>query len=85
MSKHEQSRFLMILAEAPTLVSPSFATLNLKEKELHKHTMIEKLPFHLTDSGMKEATSLLIAYFNPKTNQSTIYTVPLETLAIAAE
>jgi anaerobic magnesium-protoporphyrin IX monomethyl ester cyclase len=85
MSKHEQSRFLMILAEAPTLVSPSFAALNLKEKELHKHTMIEKLPFHLTDSGMKEATSLLIAYFNPKTNQSTIYTVPLETLAIAAE
>ncbi|MFC0469367.1 B12-binding domain-containing radical SAM protein [Halalkalibacter kiskunsagensis] len=85
MSKQEQSRFLTILAEEPTLVSTSFATLNLKEKELHKHTMIEKLPFHLTDSGMREVTSLLIAYFNPKTNRSSIYTVPLEILAIAAE
>ncbi|WP_332689367.1 B12-binding domain-containing radical SAM protein [Halalkalibacter lacteus] len=85
MSKQEQSRFLTILANEPALVSASFATLNLKEKELHKHTMIERLPFHLTDSGMKEATSLLIAYFNPKTNRSSVYTVPLEKIAISAE
>ncbi|WP_227936774.1 B12-binding domain-containing radical SAM protein [Alkalihalobacillus deserti] len=82
LSKQEQSRFLMILAEQPRLISLDFETLSLTEKELHKHTMIETVPFQLTRDGINETPSLLIAYFNPKTNRSQVFTSPLEKLTV---
>jgi anaerobic magnesium-protoporphyrin IX monomethyl ester cyclase len=78
LTKEEQSRFLTILAEKPSSVSRAFASFALSEKELHKHTMIEKIPFYLTEDGLTETPSLLIAYFNPKTNQSQVFTSQLE-------
>ncbi|MFC0557743.1 B12-binding domain-containing radical SAM protein [Halalkalibacter alkalisediminis] len=80
LTKQEQSRFLLILADQPELVSNHFASLALNEKELHKHTMIETVPFHLTKDAVNDEPSLLIAYFNPKTNQSQVFTSPLEKL-----
>ena len=80
LTKQEQSTFLMLLAEQPELVSSHFASLALNEKELHKHTMIETIPFHLTADAMNNEQSLLIAYFNPKTNKSQVFTAPLEKL-----
>ncbi|MCL7748164.1 B12-binding domain-containing radical SAM protein [Halalkalibacter alkaliphilus] len=83
LTKQEQSHYLKILAENPLLVSEDFASLKLTEKELHKHTMIEAIPVHFTNGTFTENSSLLIAYFNPKVNQSTVFTVPLEKLALA--
>lgn len=81
LSKQEQSNYLSILAENPTLISPDFAALHLSEKELHKHTMIEKIPFSLQDPDLNESSNLLVSYFNPKTNQPLIYTAPLSAFA----
>jgi hypothetical protein len=33
------------IAECPQTVSPAFVDLKLSEKDLHKHVMLEKVPF----------------------------------------
>ncbi|GLI06231.1 B12-binding domain-containing radical SAM protein [Paenibacillus tyrfis] len=70
LDKPRQSDYLRLLAEQPESVSVSFAALGIGEKELHKHVMIEKLPFRLDrylQSGELDRTSeqLLIVYFPP--------------------
>ncbi|MET3507726.1 B12-binding domain-containing radical SAM protein [Halalkalibacter oceani] len=88
LSKEEQGRYIKLLATEPTLVSDSFAALQLSEKELHKHTMIERIPFSLPakkDGGYREQESLLLAYFDPKGMKANVYTVPFETLLAGME
>ncbi|MCM3715155.1 B12-binding domain-containing radical SAM protein [Alkalihalobacillus oceani] len=88
LSKEEQGRYIKLLATEPTLVSDSFAALQLSEKELHKHTMIERIPFSLPakkDGGYREQESLLLAYFDPKGMKANVYTVPFETLLAGTE
>ncbi|KEQ21660.1 B12-binding domain-containing radical SAM protein [Paenibacillus tyrfis] len=70
LDKLRQSDYLRLLAEQPESVSGSFAALGIGEKDLHKHVMIEKLPFRLDrylQSGELDRTSeqLLIVYFPP--------------------
>ncbi|WP_010500125.1 B12-binding domain-containing radical SAM protein [Paenibacillus elgii] len=70
LDKPRQSDYLRLLAEQPEAVSGSFAALGIGEKELHKHVMIEKLPFRLDrylQNGELDRTSeqLLIVYFPP--------------------
>lgn len=70
LDKPRQSDYLRLLAEQPESVSGSFAALGIGEKDLHKHVMIEKLPFRLDrylQSGELDRTSeqLLIVYFPP--------------------
>lgn len=73
--KVEQSAYLKELAEHPSLISVEFASLDLTEKDLHKHTMIEILSFNLehyteTNEVLKEET-LFIAYYHP--NELRVY------------
>ncbi|WEG16032.1 B12-binding domain-containing radical SAM protein [Alkalihalophilus pseudofirmus] len=86
LSKEQQSAILRRLAEAPEQVSEEFSSFKLNEKELHKHTMIEVLPFSLKsyqEDGTIEGTEeLLIAYFNPKVEKSLLYTAPLKSMAV---
>ncbi|TWI57177.1 B12-binding domain-containing radical SAM protein [Halalkalibacter nanhaiisediminis] len=88
LSKEEQSRYLNILAEKPEIVSSDFSSLQLSEKELHKHTMIETIPFALSnqDDGTDyiEKESLLLSYFSPKTNRTSVYTIPLDHISLLA-
>lgn len=70
MNKQEQGRFMKQLAEHPSKVSAAFVQLNLNEKELHKHTSIEILPFsleiYMTNGEIEENTSeLLIVHYVP--------------------
>ncbi len=84
LSKEEQSRYLGILATKPELISEQFAALALTEKELHKHTMIEQIPFALTETGYIDKECLLLAHFNPSTRKTSLYTIPLEQIAVYA-
>lgn len=68
MDKSEYSGWMRKLAEAPEAVSPEFAGLGLQDRELHKHAVIEKLPFdlaHYLESGeiRKERHTLLIMMY----------------------
>lgn len=68
MDKSEYSGWMRRLAEAPEAVSPEFAELGFQDRELHKHAVIEKLPFdlaHYLESGeiRKEQHTLLIMMY----------------------
>jgi hypothetical protein len=71
LAKDEQAELMRRAAERPHDVSPQFAELGLGEKELHKHAVVEVLPFDLAAyeagadaCGDGEAT-LLIVYYPP--------------------
>jgi len=65
-----------ILADS-TKLGEQFASLQLNEKDLRKHTMIEELPFdlntYLTTGKMMRHSSVMVAYFDPSGKGSTIY------------
>ncbi|MCD1259415.1 B12-binding domain-containing radical SAM protein [Paenibacillus athensensis] len=89
LDKAEQSAYLKLLAERPELASGGFRELNIGEKDLHKHVMIERLPFDLErylSSGEldTDAPVLLIVHFPPDGQRTAAwYTLPLaETAAL---
>jgi hypothetical protein len=59
------------ISDYPDEVSPAFALLQLSEKDMHKHVLVEELPFQL-ESYLREglidysAKTRLIVYFNPE-------------------
>lgn len=69
MSKEEQDKWYKVLCQEPEKVSSGFVELGLSEKELHKHTMLEILPFDASlylETGKIDLSSksLVIPYFN---------------------
>jgi radical SAM superfamily enzyme YgiQ (UPF0313 family) len=87
LEKSEQNAYLRLLAEQPELVSGDFQSLRINEKDLHKHAMLEVLPFALQtylQSGEIDETSkeLLVVHFPPDAQQpASYYTMPLRQLA----
>lgn len=83
MGKDDQASLLRELAENPRNVSSEFAALGMTEKELHKHAVIERLPFNLAqyvaDGTVDNATeTLLIVVYLPDGELSARYfTKPL--------
>ncbi|WP_424767176.1 B12-binding domain-containing radical SAM protein [Paenibacillus sp. sgz302251] len=68
MDKSEWSSWMRRLAERPSEVSAEFAALGLSEKELHKHAVIEKLPFDLSTflargEVVRERQTLLVVLY----------------------
>ncbi len=80
MDKQTQTTYFRYLASSPEKVSREFVDLGLNEKDLHKHVMIEKLPFDLEafleNGTIKESDTLLIMYFDPKSQEATAFTLP---------
>ena len=70
LTKQSQAKYLEFVAENSELVSSAFVEMQLSVKDLHKHTMIEVIPFNLDHYLRTEEVifepSLLIAYFNTK-------------------
>jgi anaerobic magnesium-protoporphyrin IX monomethyl ester cyclase len=87
LDKSEQSAYLRLLAEQPELVDGDFHRLRISEKDLHKHVMLEVLPFALQkylQSGEIDASSpqLLVVHFPPDAQQpASYYTMPLRQAA----
>ncbi|WP_261302521.1 B12-binding domain-containing radical SAM protein [Paenibacillus andongensis] len=87
LEKSEQNAYLRLLAEQPELVSGDFQSLRINEKDLHKHAMLEVLPFALQtylQSGEIDESSkeLLVVHFPPDAQQpASYYTMPLQQVA----
>ncbi|MDQ0873268.1 anaerobic magnesium-protoporphyrin IX monomethyl ester cyclase [Paenibacillus sp. V4I3] len=87
LEKSEQNAHLRLLAEQPELVSGDFQSLRINEKDLHKHAMLEVLPFTLQtylQSGEIDESSkeLLVVHFPPDAQQpASYYTMPLQQVA----
>ena len=83
LDKNAQSDYMKKLAAHPEVVSGSFNALKLNERELHKHAVIEVIPFDLA-RYVQEARidrheqTLLIIHFQPDSQTwATYYTVKL--------
>ncbi|SFJ00189.1 Radical SAM superfamily enzyme YgiQ, UPF0313 family [Paenibacillus sp. UNC496MF] len=68
MAKDDWSGWMKRLADRPGDVSDAFAALGLNEKELHKHAVIERLPFDLRrylaeGTASNDAETLLIVVY----------------------
>ncbi|MEF3306390.1 B12-binding domain-containing radical SAM protein [Paenibacillus sp. GYB003] len=83
LDKAAQLRGMRLLADDPDRVSPEFAALGLSEKELHKHAVIETLPFDLKryeldgtiDTGKR---SLLAVVYEPDGSGARHFSMVLE-------
>lgn len=81
LSKEEIVAQFRELATAPQAVSASFAALQLAEKDLHKHAMLEVVPFDLglyLANGTIDTTrtSLIVPYYAPSRQSTpTVYSL----------
>jgi anaerobic magnesium-protoporphyrin IX monomethyl ester cyclase len=85
IEKGEQSQLIKAIAIRPQLAGEQFAARGLDEKQLHKHTMIEVMPFSLStyiETGeIKEEKELLLVYYNPEeSDRAQPYLIPFEKL-----
>lgn len=71
LEKKQLNSYMKRLADYPEEISPAFAQLHLNEKDMHKHVLVEELPFHLEgylNEGVIDYSqqTRLIVYFNPE-------------------
>ncbi|MCC2685053.1 MAG: radical protein, partial [Paenibacillaceae bacterium] len=75
LNKRQLTDYMKMLAERPHQVSAAFAELGAGEKELHKHAVIEVLPFdlvaYITDGRIDQETHTLVAVYYPPDGQAT--------------
>jgi anaerobic magnesium-protoporphyrin IX monomethyl ester cyclase len=67
LTKEERSSIYQSLLTHPAIAGRSFADLNLNEKELYKHTLLETIQ---SKDGQDQ---YVLAYFEPSSGQSTIF------------
>ncbi|MCR8645632.1 B12-binding domain-containing radical SAM protein [Paenibacillus sp. N1-5-1-14] len=98
MDKSHQSEIIRYLAEHPEAVGSEFAQLPTSEKDLHKHVMIEKVPFDLAallaqDKWSEEIEQshaagqehLLISFFHTDgRGKPSIFTMPMAAISVNA-
>lgn len=80
IEKQTRSDYITILAEKPELLGEQFTKLKLLERDMHKHTIMEVLPFNMehffqTGELLKEDTLFMI-YYDPKSNDNPIFFKP---------
>ncbi|MBM7693111.1 radical SAM superfamily enzyme YgiQ (UPF0313 family) [Peribacillus deserti] len=73
LSKEDRSLIYKEILNNPGLLGQEFEQLSLSEKDLHKHTMLEKVSFNL-DRGT-EAPTILVAYFQPSGEGAKLFTL----------
>ncbi|MFS0723386.1 B12-binding domain-containing radical SAM protein [Paenibacillus sp. 1P07SE] len=69
MDKSEWQAWMKRLAHQPADVSPAFEALGMGEKELHKHAVIERIPFDIqayVEAGrLEQGETLLVVLYMP--------------------
>ncbi|WP_347548313.1 B12-binding domain-containing radical SAM protein [Pseudalkalibacillus hwajinpoensis] len=69
LEKRDETALIKLVNENPLLLGEAFQSLNLSERELHKHTVVDVLPIGPDEV---EQTFLLI-YYHPKTNERDVF------------
>lgn len=77
LPKNERSAIYLQLISSPELAGQEYEQLGLSEKEVYKHTLVEKFPFCLSEykhSGkIVNRPSLALVYFQPVDGKSFIF------------
>ncbi|MGB7998807.1 MAG: B12-binding domain-containing radical SAM protein [Anaerobacillus sp.] len=74
LEKEEEIAILKIVNDQPHLLGETYVALNLSERDLHKHTVIDVIPD--PNEGIDHKTILLV-YYHPKTNERDVFFGPL--------
>lgn len=81
LDKQERSRYYQQILQNPSLLGADFENLTLSEKDLYKHTILEKLPFHannyLETKQIKRNPSIMLTYFPPNGKKPDIFSFPI--------
>jgi anaerobic magnesium-protoporphyrin IX monomethyl ester cyclase len=84
LEKEDRSNYYRQLIALPSLLGKEFEELQLSEKDLYKHTVLEVIHFdlnyYLQLGELKENSSLLLAYFNPKDQKTYLFSVSMSRL-----
>ena len=77
IDKNNRTALFKQILENPNLLGNDFLELNLDEKELFKHTLLEELTFdlqtYLTTGKLEKHPANLLAYFDPTNDQTLIF------------
>jgi len=77
LDKSERSQLYKQILNHPTMLGNEFSQLQLDEKDLYKHTMLEGLTFdlgeYLTTGHLKRKTGYLLAFFDPSKDHTLIF------------
>lgn len=74
LDKRSRSEIYQLILRDPSAFGSEFVTLGLNEKELHKHTLLEKLPVTPAVSGFEAEPCYLLAYYDPATGAAQLFT-----------
>lgn len=76
-TQDKRSSLYRSIIENPSILGNEFKELELTEKELYKHTMLDTLSFRLEsyfhDEIVDETPSAMLVYFDPKTEKPSIF------------
>lgn len=79
ISKDERTQVYEFIKNSPEQLGKAFQDLSLSEKDLMKHTIVEKVPFDSTaflqSKLIKEYPSYMLIYFDPITGKASIFPV----------
>lgn len=82
LSKEEKSHVYEAVLNDPELAGSTFSKLQLKQRDLYKHTILEPFPFSLRDyiqyGEIVEEHSVALVYFDPANGKSAFF--PIEKL-----
>ena len=70
LEKEEEIALLKLVNDNPHLLGEAYQALNLSERDLHKHTVIDLIPG--TIEGL-DHTNILLVYYHPKTNERDVF------------
>jgi len=77
VSKQDRATFYQEIVEDPNALGEEFSKLKLQEKDLYKHTVVEKIPFDLETykhtGEIKLQDTYLLVYFDPIERQAKVY------------
>jgi len=73
LTKEERSKLYKLIIENPLLFGEDFANLQLNQKELYKHTMIEKIQFDINQLEAEKDDRFLLAFFDPNGTGSRLF------------
>lgn len=82
--KKDRSAIYEKLLTNPSLLGETFAGLQLTERDLYKHTMLEKMSFqldqYLKTGKISEGNSIMLVFFQPKEDQPIIWGLDADSL-----
>ncbi|MBU8877584.1 B12-binding domain-containing radical SAM protein [Bacillus sp. FJAT-29790] len=78
--KSERSSIYQDILQDPARLGKEFANLGLNEKDIYKHTLIEKLTFDLdkyfTEGKIEKKTTTILAFFEPSSEKTSLFSTP---------